>query len=644
MVRNLIGEQLGDYKIVEKIASGGMSQIYRGVDERLGRIAAIKVLPPEIMETDDLMVERFQREARAVASLEHPNIVPIYQYGEKDDLYFLAMKHIGGEDLADVLNRMQREDELIDPKRMLTILSQVADALDHAHSAGVVHRDVKPSNIMLEQTANGDEKAILTDFGLVLRQQVDQTMGTAFGTPRYISPEQALASEDSVPQSDIYSLAVIVYEMLTGSMVFKADTAMQIAISHISVPPPPPTSINPQIPKDVEREILKALSKQPEKRHESAGAFVRALKIAFGDLDKPQTSTVPKPLNEATIPLSQEAREKLQASREQMLQNVSDENEPTIVFDEDESRPRAKMSEQASIKAADNAKLDSAPDTELKPEPIKAASPPPTKGGEFDKTVPYPPPITKTAEATETTEAENEKTKTEPKPKHPAIPAALPASASSATPTTTAPQKSGGSPLRFIIPVILLLVVAGGAFALLGDGGAEDTNTNTPETAAVAGDSTDNDESTESSENTTSRDVALVSVTEGQPISVLYDFDGFALRNDGVTDLPVGDLVITDADGSETLFDGSRIINEMIPMGACVVISAQTNDIPDAWNCDNLHSPILLQSSAFFWRETNNADGFVIFAEAGALADCSTVTRGTANNCDVLWPFVVDGE
>ena len=263
---DLIGKQLGDYELKDKLTSGGMAHIYIGIDVKLKRKAAVKILTPEMMGDDDVLKSRFIREAQSVAALEHDNIIAIYQYGEQDDIYFLAMKYVEGKDLAQ-----------IPVGRVLRLMGQVASALDFAHANGVIHRDIKPSNVLLDV----NDKAILTDFGLALRQQVDQTMGTAFGTPRYISPEQAMASERAVAQSDVYSLAVVTFELLTGEQMFKGSTPMEIALSHISDPPPSLCAINPDIPPAAEEVVFKALAKVPEKRHQTATAFIQALQEAY---------------------------------------------------------------------------------------------------------------------------------------------------------------------------------------------------------------------------------------------------------------------------------------------------------------------------------------------------------------------------
>lgn len=295
----LIGTKLGDYELVELMAAGGMARIYKGIDHSLNRTAAVKVLMRELLDTDETLTERFQREARAIARLDHENIVPVFQFKEQDGYYFMAMKYIDGKDLADELNNLRRRGKNMEVRRALRILGQVASALDYAHSLDIIHRDIKPSNILLDRT----DKAILTDFGLALWQSMDKTMGTAFGTPRYIAPEQALASEKSVPQSDIYSLAVVLYEILTGDMLFRADTPMQIALSHISEPPPPPRSINPNIPEAVEHELLRALSKDPRKRHHTASEFINAVRDAYGaQLNQPE-GPPPAPMTPSKTPV-----------------------------------------------------------------------------------------------------------------------------------------------------------------------------------------------------------------------------------------------------------------------------------------------------------------------------------------------------
>ena len=274
---DLIGKQLGDYRLTSRLASGGMARVYKAMDYKLQRQAAIKVLEEDKISTDKTLTKRFQREAQAIAALEHDNIITIYQYGEQDGVYFLAMKLVKGKDLADEIAKQRKSKQLLEIDRAMRIMGQVASALDYAHANKIVHRDVKPSNILLDK----DDKAILTDFGLVLRSSSETTMGTAFGTPRYIAPEQAISSNKAVPQSDIYALGVIFYEILTGQTPFNGDSPMEIALSQISDPPPKPTSINPNIPLAVERELLRALEKEPEKRHRTAAELVEAINRAY---------------------------------------------------------------------------------------------------------------------------------------------------------------------------------------------------------------------------------------------------------------------------------------------------------------------------------------------------------------------------
>ncbi|MCA9902666.1 MAG: protein kinase [Anaerolineae bacterium] len=275
----LVGRQVGIYQINRLLATGGMARIYEGVDTSLGRPVAVKVLKTEDISTDPTLAKRFQREAKAIARLEHDHIIPVYHYGEDGGLRYLVMKLIDGKDLAQEILRLRRKGQKMDVGYALDVLGQIASAIDFAHENGVVHRDIKPSNILIDRHGH----AVLTDFGLVLQNKFDstQTQGTAFGTPRYIAPEQALASQNAVPQSDIYALAVILYEILAGEAPFTGDTAMEIALGHIGDPPRPPRSLNPKIPAAAEKELLKALEKEPARRHPTARAFIEAVHTAY---------------------------------------------------------------------------------------------------------------------------------------------------------------------------------------------------------------------------------------------------------------------------------------------------------------------------------------------------------------------------
>jgi len=286
--------QMGDYQLKELLAVGGMSRVYIGVDERLERKAAIKVLKLDQDWVNETIVERFEREAKAVAALEHDNVITIYQYDKQDAAYFLAMQYIDGPDLRQVLKHLRSSGKLMEIGRAIRIMQQVASALDYAHMAEIIHRDIKPSNILL----SADDKAVLTDFGLVLRPSVDQTLGTAFGTPRYIAPEQAVASQQANAQSDIYSLAVIMYEILTGATPFDGETPMEIALAHVSDEPDPPSQREPSVPHSVDQILLQALGKEPSERPATATDFVNAIAEAYqnaGMLSKSISASQPPP-------------------------------------------------------------------------------------------------------------------------------------------------------------------------------------------------------------------------------------------------------------------------------------------------------------------------------------------------------------
>lgn len=263
----LIGEEVDGYLIEQLLGKGGMARVYRGQDVRLRRFVAIKVIEPKA-RTKPEYTSRFEREARAVAQLQHPHIVSVYRFGEYDGLYYMAMQYIDGSDLGWVLRDFAREGDLMQHEDVLRVVSQVGGALDYAHSRGVIHRDVKPSNVML----NRDGEAILTDFGLAL-VRAEGTRGEIFGTPQYIAPEQAVNSAGVVPESDQYALGVILYEMLTGGIPFDGKSPMDIAMAHMSEPIPSPLDRNPDLNPAFVPILERVLQKDPADRYPSCTAL-----------------------------------------------------------------------------------------------------------------------------------------------------------------------------------------------------------------------------------------------------------------------------------------------------------------------------------------------------------------------------------
>ncbi len=279
MTDPLIGKTLGDYTIIELLGRGGMARVYRGYDESLDRYAAVKVIDVSgnAEELKDYQA-RFTREARAIARLKHPNIVGVYQFGQvpESDVNFMAMQFIEGEDLRYILRKHHDNETVMATRTALRILRDTASALDHAHKEGVIHRDIKPSNIMVTP----DGKAVLTDFGLALNIP-EGTFGNTFGSAHYIAPEQAISSAQAVPQSDFYSLGVVMYEMLTGKVPFDDPSTMSVALKHLNDPPPLPSTVNPKIGPELENVIMHALRKEPQDRFPDGTSMIRALNEAF---------------------------------------------------------------------------------------------------------------------------------------------------------------------------------------------------------------------------------------------------------------------------------------------------------------------------------------------------------------------------
>lgn len=267
------------YEMVRHIARGGMAQVYLAKDLLLDRPVALKVLFPEL-SIDLAFVERFRREAKAAANLSHPNIVSVYDWGQGDSTYFIVMEYVDGPTLSSLLKTKTGAPNPIEPQRAAAIAASVAAALDFAHRRGVIHRDVKPGNVLIDDRS----QVKVADFGIAraigTSEDLTQT-GSVMGTATYFSPEQAQGFAVD-PRSDVYSLGVVLYEMATGKPPFSGDNPVAIAYKHVKEPPPAPRSLNPAVPPALEAIILKALAKEPESRYQSA-EDMRTDLIAFGN-------------------------------------------------------------------------------------------------------------------------------------------------------------------------------------------------------------------------------------------------------------------------------------------------------------------------------------------------------------------------
>lgn len=335
MTAGFIGQTLGQYQIIEEIGQGGMATVYKAYQPALDRYVALKILPPVQAQQLEMM-ERFHHEARAIANLNHPNILPVYDFGQTDQCTFMVMRYIeGGRTLKTLMAAP------LSLAQVTNLIGQIADALEHAHRQGVIHRDVKPGNVLMD-----NNWALLSDFGLakIANNPLRLTRsGAGMGTPAYMSPEQG-QGEGVDHRTDIYALGIILFEMLTGEIPHYADTPFAIIIKRALEPLPLPRSLNPQIPEPIEQVILKALEVDPAARFESAARLAEALRQAAEAIgierrkrlsSKPITLPVPSsaPLpTEPTTPLGQQmaglftGQQERQAhrNRQAMLKLVND--------------------------------------------------------------------------------------------------------------------------------------------------------------------------------------------------------------------------------------------------------------------------------------------------------------------------------
>ena len=285
---SLVGQTLGAYRLVERLGQGGMATVYKAYESALGRYVAIKVLP-QFFARDPNFLKRFRREAKAVAQLSHPNIVPIHSYGEEGNIIYIAMQFVEGGTLKHGRERIFGAEEA------LRLLLPITRALGYAHARGIIHRDIKPSNVLLSD----GNWPVLADFGLAQMAEASTKLtgtGVGMGTPAYMSPEQGQGAAVDA-RTDIYSMGIMLYEMVTGDVPFRADTPMAIVIKHLNAPMPIPHLVNQDIPKEVEEIILKATAKNPDNRYQSADEMATSIEQAISNLSIVSKPEVVRPVH-----------------------------------------------------------------------------------------------------------------------------------------------------------------------------------------------------------------------------------------------------------------------------------------------------------------------------------------------------------
>jgi len=291
MTQDLIGKHLGKYRIVARLGRGGMAEVYKAFQPSLDRYVAVKVLHSFMAEEKDFLA-RFRREAKNVAALRHPNIVQVFDFDVEDEQYYMVMEFLDGPTLKSRLESLHLHGERLPLKDVLRITRDVGLALGYAHERGIVHRDVKPANVILETSG----RVILTDFGVakILTGTQFTATGTVLGTPAYMAPEQGLGQPGD-GRSDIYSLGVMLYEMATGRLPFDADTPLAVVMKHIHDPLPLPRLVAPDLPESLERVILRALAKDPADRYDRVEGMLADLE-AVGATAPPAPAPSVEPL------------------------------------------------------------------------------------------------------------------------------------------------------------------------------------------------------------------------------------------------------------------------------------------------------------------------------------------------------------
>jgi len=325
---SLVGKTLGNYQIIERIGRGGMAEVYKGYHPKLDRHVAIKILHGFLAEGEDFLA-RFEREAKAVASLRHQNIIQIHDFEVQDENYYMVMEFVDGDTLTDKLKKLSKSKSKMPLDEVLSITRQVAKALAYAHKRGIIHRDLKPSNILIDN----DGQTFLTDFGIAKIASTTQftSTGALIGTPAYMSPEQC-KGVDLTHVSDLYSLGIILYEMLTGDVPFESETPLSVLQKHITEPVPSLYEHRLDLPSSFEKLISTALAKEPEDRFQTANEISKALAQAIDEVE-----IVEEPSKEGKAPVDTTMKPTVVMEAEEKPDSTI---EPTVVMEEEaESQP-----------------------------------------------------------------------------------------------------------------------------------------------------------------------------------------------------------------------------------------------------------------------------------------------------------------
>jgi serine/threonine protein kinase len=297
-----------EYRVEQALGTGGMAAVYRAIDVKLKRYVALKVIASQHRERTDY-TQRFEREAQSIASLHFPNIVQIYRFGEANGMFYIAMQYIDGTNLGKLIADYKAAGEIMPLGDVVRVVQDIGAALDYAHSRSVIHRDVKPTNIMVDSRG----QALLTDFGLASVGDVE-TKGEILGSPFYVAPEQVASSSNAIPQSDIYSLGVTLFEMLTGELPFKGNSALEVSMRHTSDLPPPPSQFNAVLSPEIDAVVLRALEKQPYDRYATGTELSIALEEAVAAWRATENVKSERVRRPSLVMLSHKVNEQLKAS------------------------------------------------------------------------------------------------------------------------------------------------------------------------------------------------------------------------------------------------------------------------------------------------------------------------------------------